>query len=136
MTIRIFKAGLAAIAIGSIVFAAPAMAGGSLSFSYAPSDAEHAQALGMGLSVLSIVNGMSGEGGNISQNGFGNAAGIAQNGFGNHGVIMQEGDGHEGTIAQNGDHNSCGLFQFGENTDAECVQNGDGNSSATVVYGW
>jgi hypothetical protein len=136
MNIRTFKAGLAAIALGSIVLATPAFAGGSFSLNYAPTDAEDAQALGLGLSVLSIVNGMSGKGGNIGQNGFGNAAGIAQNGLGNHGVILQEGNGHEGTIEQNGDNNSCGLFQLGQNTDAECVQNGDGQSSATVVFGW
>lgn len=125
-----------ALTMGAFALAAPANAAGQVSLSYTPTDAEESQALGMGLQMFSVINGMSASGGNISQNGFGNAAGIAQNGAGNHGVLLQDGNGHNGTIEQNGNNNNCGLFQFGENTDAECVQNGDGQSSLTTVFGF
>jgi hypothetical protein len=133
---RTIRATLATAAIGAAILATPAFAGGSFAVSYTPTDPDQAQALGLGLAFLSLANGMSASGGNVSQNGFGNLAGIAQSGFGNNGVIMQEGNGHQGTIAQNGNHNSCGLFQFGHNTNASCTQNGNGNSSATMVFGW
>ena len=125
-----------ALTMGAFALAVPANAAGQVSLSYTPTDAEESKALGMGLQMFSLVNGMSASGGNISQNGFGNAAGIAQNGAGNHGVLLQDGNGHTGTIEQNGNNNNCGLFQFGENTDAECVQNGDGQSSLTTVFGF
>ena len=139
MTTKIFKSALAsllAVTMGAIALTAPAYAGGQVSLSYTPTDPDEAQALGTGLQLLSLFQGMSASGGNISQNGFGNAAGIGQNGSGNHGLIMQEGNGHEGTIQQNGNNNNCGLFQFGENTDAQCAQNGNGQSSVTTVFGF
>ena len=122
------------VTIGSAALTAPAFADGSLSISYAPTDPDEAQALGTGLALYSLFNGL--KNGSITQNGIGNAAGVAQNGSGNNGVIYQEGNGHNGTIEQNGNNNSCGLFQFGENTDGHCVQNGNGQSAATVQFGW
>ncbi|MET3900714.1 hypothetical protein ABIB57_004681 [Devosia sp. UYZn731] len=125
-----------ALTMGAFSLAAPAMANGQVSVSYTPTDPDEAQALGTGLQLFSIFNGMNAHGANVSQNGNGNSAGGQQNGSGNGGVIYQEGNGHTGTIHQNGNNNNCGLFQFGENTDAECVQNGDNGSSVTGVFGF
>lgn len=139
MTTQITKtvaAALAAAVIGVASLTAPAMAGGQVSVSFTPSDPDQQQALGMGLQMFSLFQGLSANGANAYQNGNGNAAGFSQNGSGNHGLIFQEGNGHEGTISQHGNDNNCGLFQFGENTDGECVQNGDGQSSITTVFGF
>jgi len=139
MTTKILNSALASLLVvtmGALALTAPAHAGGQVSISYAPTDPDEAQVLGTGLQLFSLFQGMSASGGNISQNGFGNAAGIGQNGSGNHGLILQEGNGHEGTIEQNGNNNNCGLFQFGENTNAQCDQNGNGQSSLTTVFGF
>lgn len=114
----------------------PAMAGGQIAFGFAPSDPDQAQALGLGLKVFSLVQGLSTSGATGFQNGDGNAAGFAQSGWGNHGLIWQEGDGHNGTVSQDGNNNSCGLFQFGQATDAHCVQTGNDHSGITTVFGF
>ena len=124
----------ASILAGSAALTAPALAGGSISFGYAPTDHDEAQALATGMQLYSLFNGL--KNGSIQQNGFGNMAGVAQNGSGNTGIIVQDGNGHNGTIEQNGNNNACGLFQFGENTDGHCIQNGDGQAAATVQFGW
>ncbi len=115
---------------------APAMAGGQIAFGFSPSDPEQAQALGTGLRIFSLIQGMSGNGANAWQNGNGNAAGFNQNGSGNHGLVVQDGDGHDGMIGQNGNNNACGLFQFGRATNAQCVQNGYNQSGITTVFGF
>lgn len=129
-------AALLAAAIAGLSLTAPASAAGQVSLSYTPTDPQEAAALGLGLQFISLAKGMSANGGNISQNGFGNAAGIGQFGSGNHGVLVQQGNGHTGTINQHGNNNSCGLFQFGENTNASCDQYGNGQSSVTTVFGF
>ena len=118
------------------ISASPAMAGGQIAIGFAPTDPDQAQALGMGLQMFSLMQGLSSTGANAYQNGSGNSAGINQNGSGNHGLIWQEGDGHNGTIGQNGNNNSCGLFQFGEATNAQCLQNGNNQSGITTVIGF
>jgi hypothetical protein len=133
-TLTTIMASVLAVAIGSAALTVPALAGGSISIGYAPTDPDEARALSAGMQIYSLVNGL--KNGSISQNGFGNIGGIAQNGSGNNGILVQEGNGHNGTIEQNGNNNSCGLFQFGENTDGSCVQNGDGQAAATVQFGW
>lgn len=131
---KLIAATLTAALLG--VTAAPTMAAGQISIGFSPSDPDQAQALGMGLRMFSLVQGMSATGANAYQNGTGNAAGIAQNGSNNHGLIVQDGNGHHGTINQNGNNNSCGLFQFGEATDAQCLQNGDNQAGITTVIGF
>lgn len=116
--------------------ASPAMAGGQIAIGYSPTDPEQAEALGLGLQVFSLVQGLSANGANAYQNGSGNSAGFGQFGSGNHGLIYQDGDGHNGSIHQHGNNNSCGLFQFGEATDAQCLQNGDNQSGITTVIGF
>lgn len=137
MTTRITKT--VAVALTAALFglaANPAMAGGQIAIGFAPSDPDQAQALGLGLQMFSLVQGMSATGANSYQNGNFNSAGFNQNGSGNHGVIFQDGDHHTGTISQNGNNNSCGLFQFGEATNAQCLQNGDNQAGITTVFGF
>ena len=133
---KTFAAALTAAIIGVSALASPAMAGGQISVSYAPTDPDQQQALGAGLQIFSLVKGLSSTGANVSQNGNNNGAGFNQNGWGNNGLIVQEGNGHQGTIQQNGNGNNCGLFQFGQNTNGQCVQNGNGQSSLTTVFGF
>ncbi|MBD8064283.1 curlin [Devosia sp. PTR5] len=116
--------------------AVPAQAGGQISFGFAPSNPQQAEALNLGLQVFSLVQGLSNEGATVSQNGSGNAAGIDQGGRNNRGLIYQEGNGHSGTIRQRGNGNSCGLFQFGSATNAECIQRGSNRSAITTVFGF
>lgn len=131
---RTIAATLTATILG--LSAAPAFAGGQIAIGFAPSDPEQAEALGMGLKMFSLMQGLSASGANGYQTGSGNSAGFNQNGSGNHGLIWQEGNGHNGNISQNGNNNSCGLFQFGEATNAQCLQNGDNQSGITTVFGF
>jgi hypothetical protein len=133
---KTFAAALAAVVIGAASLTAPAMAAGQLSINFTPNDLDQQQALGAGLQIFSLMQGLSSTGANASQHGNNNGAGFNQNGLGNHGLIVQEGDGHQGTIQQNGLNNNCGLFQFGENTNGQCIQNGNGQSSLTTVFGF
>ena len=131
-----FVAAIAAAVIGTASLAAPAMAAGQVSISFTPTDPDQQQALGAGLQIFSLMQGLSASGANASQHGNFNSAGFNQNGWGNHGLIVQEGNGHQGSIEQNGNNNNCGLFQFGENTNGQCNQNGNGGSSIVGVFGF
>ena len=133
---RIFAAALAAALIGLSSLPAPALAGGQFSLSYSPSNPEQQRALGLGLSVYSLVKGIKSGGAYVRQKGHNNSAGGSQDGWGNNGIIVQKGNNHTGTVQQNGNNNSCGLFQFGKNTNAACSQNGNGQSSFTTVFGF
>jgi hypothetical protein len=124
-----------AIATTAALTVSPSMAGGSISISLTPQDAEQEQAMRAGLLIFGIVNGIK-NGGHIGQNGNGNTAGLAQNGSGNLGIVHQEGNGHNGTVQQTGNNNAHGLFQFGENTDGHVAQTGNGETGATFQFGW
>ena len=126
---------LAAAVLSAGTLVAPAHAGGQIAIDIKPANAEEAQAMRAGLAIYGIVNGLQ-NGANITQNGIANLAGIAQNGSGNYGVVHQQGNGHSGTLQQNGNGNAYGVFQFGENTSTDVVQNGNGETGATVVFGW
>ena len=123
-----------AAALIAMTVAAPAHAGGQVSFDFKPANAEQDQAMRMGLGLYALTQGI--KNGGIKQLGNGNMDGLAQNGSGNLGIVHQEGDGHNGTLTQNGNNNACGLFQFGKNTDGHVTQNGDGGTCATVQVGW
>lgn len=127
---------IAAAVTALVIGISPAMAGGQIAIGFSPSDPDQAQALGLGLRMFSLVQGMSANGANAYQNGNGNTAGFNQNGSNNSGLIFQDGNGHNGTISQNGNNNTCGLFQFGQATDAQCMQNGNGQSGITTVFGF
>lgn len=124
----------ATLAAAMLAMAAPAYAGGSISVSVQPRNADEAHAMRTGMLIYTIVNDARG-GGLIRQNGSGNAAGLAQYGSGNLGIVHQEGSGHTGTLTQNGDGNAHALFQFGNNTSGHVAQNG-GDTGATFQFGW
>lgn len=126
-------AALALTSAATILPAAPAYAGGSVSILIAPgsSDADHAIRAGLG--IYAIAKGI--RNGSIKQNGFGNAAGLIQNGGGNLGIVHQDGNGHTGTLTQNGGGNAHGLFQFGKGTTGHVTQWGS-RSGATFQFGW
>lgn len=121
--------------IGSATFVAPASAGGSISFTYTPTNSRDAQDLRVGLALYSLFNGIQ-KNGSISQHGVGNRAGIAQHGLGDTGIIRQEGRGHSATLRQTGNDNTYGIFQFGKNTNANVAQYGYGQTGATFQFGW
>lgn len=139
MTTKLLKtltAAVTALVITGTSLATPAMAGGQLSFSFAPQNAEQQQVLGLGLLALALVNGVSDPGANVRQNGNFNSAGFNQQGRGNNGLLVQEGNGHQGTIEQYGDNNNCALLQFGENTQGRCAQFGNNQTGLTTVFGF
>lgn len=127
------KSALVGATLAIAAMAAPAHAGGSISFNLQPRNAQEEQAMRAGLGIYALVNGI--KSGSIKQNGIGNVAGLMQNGRGNLGVVHQNGNGHNGTLVQNGNGNSHGLFQFGRNNNSHVVQNG-GDTGATFQWGW
>lgn len=133
---RTLAAAATAIVIGATSLATPAMAGGQFSLSFAPQNSDQQQVLGLGLLMLSLVNGVSDSGANVRQNGNLNSAGFNQNGRGNTGLIVQDGNGHHGTVEQQGNNNNCALLQFGQNTRGRCAQFGNNQSSLTTVFGF
>jgi len=135
MTRRALNTLFAGSLAATIAATAPAVAGGSISFSYTPTTAQQAQALQTGFQLYSLFSAVQ-NGANISQYGTNNAAGIGQYGTGNFGVVHQEGTGHIGTLQQNGNYNTYGIFQFGQNTNANVIQNGNGQTGATFQFGW
>ncbi len=128
-------AALAAAFIGSTTLPGSASAGGSVSFSHAPTSDQDIRALEAGLQFYSLYEGLK-NGANIRQRGWNNAAGIAQYGSGNQGIIHQKGSGHSATLRQNGNGNSYGIFQFGKNTSANVSQYGNGQAGTTFQFGW
>lgn len=128
------KSTLVAAVLATATFAAPAQAGGVLSVSLAPRNADEDRAMRAGLAIYAIANGI--RNGGIRQSGTGNSAGLAQNGSGNLGVVHQNGNGHNGTLSQTGNHNAHGLFQFGRNTSGHVAASGNGGTGATFQFGW
>ena len=131
MKALILSAALAATA--TLPLATPAAAGGSVSINVAPSNAQEAQALRLGLALYALHNDIESNG-HVTQSGVNNAAGIYQ-GSSDQAIIHQEGSGHTGTIEQTDGNNSYGLFQFGQNTDAAIQQTG-GQTGLTLQFGW
>ncbi|MBO0126620.1 curlin [Agrobacterium sp. OT33] len=137
MTRNILKLLTVTLLVGALApvgFAAPAHAGGRISFNLAPGNAADGDHLSTGLRAYSLYRGLKDA--DIRQLGRGNAAGIAQNGSGNLGFIRQRGDGHAATLQQNGNNNAYGIFQYGRNTQTNVVQDGDNGSGLTFSYGW
>ncbi|WP_184400692.1 curlin [Rhizobium sp. BK650] len=131
---RILTVTLLAWCLGPAAVSVPAYAGGRISFSLAPDNAEDANLFSTGLRVYSLYRDLKDA--DIRQLGRGNAAGIAQAGRGNLGFIRQRGNGHSATLRQNGNNNAYGIFQYGRNTETDVVQDGDNGSGATFSYGW
>lgn len=100
MTRNILKLLTVTLLVGGLTplgFAAPAHAGGRISFDLAPGNAADGDLLSTGLRAYSLYRGLKDS--DIRQLGRGNAAGIAQNGGGNLGFIRQRGTGHSRNAA-------------------------------------
>ncbi len=134
-TLKILMAGLVSATVVSAALPSPATAGGSVSITYAPTNAKDAKALQTGLQLYGLFNAIH-NGASIKQLGMNNVAGIGQNGSGNLGIVHQEGNGHSATLQQNGNGNTYGIFQFGESTSSNVVQTGNGQTGATFQFGW
>jgi len=115
--------------------AAPALAGGSVSFASNPTTADDARALALGLALYGVANDIRSNG-HITQRGARNIAGLAQSGRGHYGVIHQDGRGHDASLTQRGAGNSYGIFQFGRGASGHVTQNGYGQSGVLIQYGW
>ncbi len=114
--------------------AAPAHAGGSISFEITPSNAQEERDMRIGLGLVSLALALNGQA-NVAQNGSGNGAGIAQQGGDDFGLIVQDGNNNTGTLAQGAGSNAYGIFQFGEGNDAAVAQSG-GGTGILVQFGW
>jgi hypothetical protein len=125
---------LAAAAI-TAALAAPAAAGGSVSLSVNPQNAQQTRLLQTGLAIYALSQDIKGSA-SVRQKGKNNNGAIAQNGGGNFGVVHQQGRGHSGTLDQGGNGNAYGIFQFGKRTDAAVTQRGNGNAGAVFQWGW
>jgi len=132
--LKILTVTVLAASLGQVALAVPAYAGGRISFSLAPENAEDAGLFSTGLRVYSLYRGLKDA--DIRQLGQSNAAGIAQVGRGNLGFIQQRGNRHSATLRQNGNNNAYGIFQYGRNTETDVAQDGDNGSGATFSYGW
>lgn len=116
-------------------FAAPAFAGGTISFSVDAQNAEDANAIRTGLAIYSIFNDVQSNG-HITQNGLNNLAALGQHGSGNVGIVHQEGNNHNGSLNQNGNNNSYGVFQFGNGANGHVNQSGNGEAGLLFQIGF
>lgn len=119
----------------STALAAPAMAGGTLSFSFNARNADEANAVRGGLALYSIINDVK-TNGHVTQNGLNNAAAMAQSGNGNRGVIHQEGNGHNASLNQRGNGNAYGVFQVGNGANGHVTQTGNGRAGILFQIGF
>ncbi|MCP3969213.1 MAG: curlin [Rhodobacteraceae bacterium] len=114
---------------------APAMAGGSVSFTYEAQNSDEANAIRAGLTLYQIVKDVE-TNGHITQNGMNNIAALAQGGHGNLGVIHQEGNNHNASLHQVGNHQSCGIFQFGDGASNHVTQSSNGAACISIGAGF
>ena len=122
-------------ATASAVLAGPAAAGGSISLSLNPRDAQQTRLVQSGLAIYALTQGIKGNA-SVRQKGKRNNGAIRQSGGGNLGIVHQDGKGHSGSLDQAGNGNAFGLFQFGRKTDAAVNQRGNGNAGAVFQWGW
>jgi hypothetical protein len=121
--------------IATTAFAAPAVAGGFLSFEVNPTNADEANAIRSGLTLYQVVQDIEANG-SITQNGLNNLAALGQNGSGNVGVIHQEGNDHDASLSQNGNGNAYGIFQVGNGTSGQVNQSGNGGTGLLFQIGF
>ena len=119
----------------STALAAPAVAGGVLSFEVSSQNAQDAQAIRTGLAFYQVVQDIK-TNGHVTQNGINNLAALGQSGHGNVGVIHQEGNNHDASLRQRGNHNSYGIFQVGEGTSGHVRQRGNGGAGILFQIGF
>ena len=131
---RTLRAALvAAILTGAL--AAPAAAGGTVSWNFVPQNQKDEQVVRKGLVLYQYLNQTKGNA-VVNQKGRNNNAGLVQNGKGNLGVIHQDGKGHNATLDQKGKNNAYGIFQYGARTDAAVTQRGKGNAGMLFQWGY
>lgn len=114
--------------------AAPALAGGIISFEVNPKNAKEAHAIRTGLAFYNVVNDIHSNG-HITQNGVSNLAALGQSGNGNVGVIHQEGNNHDASLSQNGNGNAYGIFQVGNGASGHVRQHGNGGTGLLFQIG-
>ena len=125
----------ALILAATTALAAPASAGGTITFGFTAQNADEANAIRTGLTLYQVFNDVHANG-HISQNGLNNLAALGQSGHGHVGIIHQEGNNHEGSISQSGSNNSCGLFQFGNGASGHVNQSGHGEACLIFQAGF
>lgn len=131
---RTLRAALvAAVLTGAL--AAPAAAGGTVSWNFVPQNKKDEQVVLKGLVLYQYLNQSKGNA-VVTQKGRNNNAGLVQNGKGNLGVIHQDGKGHNATLDQKGRNNAYGIFQYGARTDAAVTQRGKGNTGMLFQWGY
>ena len=113
--------------------ALPALAE-QVSYTWTPRDAREAQALSVGLALVSLRQGLR-DGATVEQWGRDNAAALSQSGGGNWGLIRQDGDGHAASLSQTGGNNAHAIIQGGTGARADVAQTG-GQAGITLQYGW
>jgi len=130
------KRTLTALTLGaSTALAAPAVAGGVLSFEVTAQNAQQANAIHNGLIVYQVMNDIH-TNGHVTQNGINNLAALGQSGHGNVGIIHQEGDNHDASLNQTGNHNSYGIFQVGDGASGHVNQTGNGEAGILFQVGF
>jgi minor curlin subunit len=126
---------LALTLAASTAIAAPAMAGGTISFAFDARNAEDAQAIRAGLTFYRIVKDVKANG-HVSQNGINNLAALGQHGNGNVGIIHQDGNNHDASLNQTGNGNSYGVFQVGNGASGHVDQTGNGQAGLLFQIGF
>lgn len=122
---------LAAIILAaSTALAAPAMAGGTITFGYSAKNQDEANLMRLGMVVYELGKDHH-KNGKITSQGAGAAAAIL-NPNGNVGIVDQYGNGHTGTMALNGNNTKCMMVQGG-NGASNHVNAGPGETC--VVFG-
>ena len=119
----------------STAIAAPALAGGVISFEVNPTNVDEANAIRAGLALYNVVQDVQANG-HITQNGLNNLAALGQHGSGNVGVIHQEGNSHDASLSQNGNHNAYGIFQVGNGASGHVSQYGNGGTGLLFQIGF
>lgn len=115
----------------STAIAAPAMAGGTITFGYVAKNADEARLMRGGMAIYSLARDHE-QNGKITNQGLGTAFGL-MTGQGNHGILEQHGNNHNGGMVLNG-NSACALVQTGNgannvvnaNNGATCVMLGIG----------
>ena len=123
-----------AATLAGLVPAAPAQAGGSITFTLLPQGRD-AQIIRDGLMIYSLFQDAKNRA-KVDQKGRNNAAAIAQSGRGHYAQVFQRGQDHRATIDQSGYGNALAVFQFGKGANAHAVQNGAGQVGLVFQHGW
>ncbi len=126
---------LALTAAAATALAAPATAGGVISFEIEAKNANEANAIRNGLAFYQVINDVKANG-HITQNGLNNLAALGQSGSGHVGVIHQDGNNHDASLSQSGNDNAYGIFQVGNGASGHVSQSGSGEAGLLFQVGF